>query len=267
MKTTNRKLFLILLAASVVGTLGVLPYSMALQGTTGPAAKSALPLPMPALVALTVLQSAVLFALAIALGMWAGRRTGLGPRILPAALEGESIGGRLRAIVAPSLILGILAALAIIVLDVFVFRPLLEAQVGAAAEGLTRAGARPAAWKGLLASLYGGINEELLLRFGLLSFFAFVGGRILRTPPGPSTTAVLWIANFAAAILFGLGHLPATSQILPLSTLVVVRALVLNGVGGIAFGYLYFTRGLESAMLAHFTADIVLHVLFVLVAG
>jgi membrane protease YdiL (CAAX protease family) len=38
----------------------------------------------------------------------------------------------------------------------------------------------------------------------------------------------------------------------------------LNGLAGLAFGYLYWTRGLESAMLAHFTADLVLHVLLVI---
>ncbi len=265
--TTNRKLFLILLGASVLGTLAVLPYSFALQGGTPAPAQGALSLPLPALVALTALQSAVIFALAIAAGIWAAGRAGLGLPIARAALEREPIADRVRAILLPSLILGVLSGLAIIVLDVYVFRPVLESQVGAQAHALTRAGGRPAAWKGLLASFYGGINEEVLLRFGLLSVLAWLGGRILRTAPGQSAIGVLWSANIIAAILFGLGHLPATSQILPLSTLVVVRAIVLNGVGGVAFGYLYFTRGLESAMLAHFTADIVLHVLFVLVAG
>jgi membrane protease YdiL (CAAX protease family) len=44
----------------------------------------------------------------------------------------------------------------------------------------------------------------------------------------------------------------------------VARAVVLNGLAGIAFGYLYWTRGLESAMLSHFSADIILHVISVL---
>jgi len=32
----------------------------------------------------------------------------------------------------------------------------------------------------------------------------------------------------------------------------------------VVFGWLYQTRGLESAMIAHFSADIVLHVLLAL---
>jgi membrane protease YdiL (CAAX protease family) len=41
---------------------------------------------------------------------------------------------------------------------------------------------------------------------------------------------------------------------------VIVRALLLNGIGGIVFGWLYWKRGLLAAMLAHFSADVVLHV-------
>jgi len=65
-------------------------------------------------------------------------------------------------------------------------------------------------------------------------------------------------------VLFGLGHLPATANILPLTPLVITRAVVLNGVGGVIFGWLYWKRGLESAMVAHFSADLILHVLFAL---
>jgi hypothetical protein len=46
----------------------------------------------------------------------------------------------------------------------------------------------------------------------------------------------------------------------PLTPLIIVRAVVLNGLLGIGFGFLYFTRGLESAMLSHFSADLLLHV-------
>ncbi len=46
-----------------------------------------------------------------------------------------------------------------------------------------------------------------------------------------------------------------------LSPAVVARALVLNGVGGVVFGWLYWRRGLLAAMVAHFSADVVLHVL------
>ena len=65
-----------------------------------------------------------------------------------------------------------------------------------------------------------------------------------------------------AAVVFGLGHLPATAALLPLTPAVIARAVVLNGIPGVVFGWLFWRRGLEAAMVAHFGADLVLHVLF-----
>ena len=120
----------------------------------------------------------------------------------------------------------------------------------------------PTWWQGLLASFYGGFDEEILLRLCVMSFLAWLGRFVSKTAQGTPTVAVFWVANVLAAILFGLGHLPATAALLPITPLVVLRAVILNGIVGIAAGYLYFTRGLESAILCHFSADIVLHVLF-----
>ena len=75
----------------------------------------------------------------------------------------------------------------------------------------------------------------------------------------------MWLVIVVASVLFGLGHLPTTAQLTTLTPLIIARAIVLNGVAGLAFGYLYWKRGLESAMLAHFSADILLHVLLPLV--
>src|SRR5262249_17333316 len=97
-----------------------------------------------------------------------------------------------------------------------------------------------------------------------MSLLAWLGHFLSKTPHGEPTTAVFWIANVLAAVLFGLGHLPVTAQLIPLTPLVVLRAVALNGLVGGICGYLYFTRGLESAMVSHFSADLVLHVLFAL---
>jgi membrane protease YdiL (CAAX protease family) len=123
---------------------------------------------------------------------------------------------------------------------------------------------KPAAWKGFLASFYGGIAEEIQLRLLVMSFLAWLGRFISKTQEGKPANGVFWIANILAAVLFGLGHLPATATILPLTPLVVSRAILLNGIGGVIFGWLYWKHGLEAAMIAHFSADIVLHVLLAL---
>jgi membrane protease YdiL (CAAX protease family) len=69
-----------------------------------------------------------------------------------------------------------------------------------------------------------------------------------------------WIAIVLVAVLFGLGHLPATSRITPLTTMLILRALVLNGIAAIAFGYLYWRHGLEAAMIGHMGAHLVMQI-------
>jgi membrane protease YdiL (CAAX protease family) len=260
-KPFNWKIFFILLAASVFGLVAVLPYTLALQADT--LANLKLPVPLPLLIFLQVLQNIVMFTIAIFIGLFLANRIGLGLPILEAKLAGESVSTRVKAILLPSILLGVVGSVLIIALDLFVFQPSLLAQMGSAANVLNLA-AQPAAWKGLLASFYGGIDEEILLRLFLFSLLAWLGKFVSHTLEGRPTLPVLWIANIIAAILFGLGHLPATAMLISLTPLVIVRAIVLNGLVGIVFGYLYWTRGLESAMLSHFSADIVLHVLLAL---
>jgi membrane protease YdiL (CAAX protease family) len=81
--------------------------------------------------------------------------------------------------------------------------------------------ARPSAWQGLLASFYGAVTEEILMRLGLLSLLA-LALRTLARMGGASRelalpTDVFWAANIVTAVLFGLGHLPATAALAPLS--------------------------------------------------
>ena len=92
----------------------------------------------------------------------------------------------------------------------------------------------------------------------------WLGRFVSKTEDGRPTLAVLRAANILAAVLFGLGHLPAIAALFPITSLVITRAIVLNELVGIAAGYLYFKHGLEAAMLSHFSADIVLHVLLAL---
>lgn len=261
-KTFNWKIFFILLAASIVGVVAVIPYSMAVQGST--LAELDLPIPTGLLISLQILQNAVMFAIVIFIGLHAANRVGLGLPILEAKLRDESVGQEIRALLLPSILLGIIGSALVILLDVFVFNPLLMAELGDKAATLNREALQPAAWKGLLASFYGGINEELLLRLGLMSILVWLGRFVSKTDEGHPTLAVLWISNILAAVLFGLGHLPATAALFPITPLVVLRAITLNGLIGIAFGYLYFKYGLEAAIFSHFTADIVLHVLLAL---
>jgi membrane protease YdiL (CAAX protease family) len=117
-------------------------------------------------------------------------------------------------------------------------------------------------WKGFLASFYGGIGEEILLRLFLMTLIVWIFFKIKKTADGKPTTIGIWLAIIISAIIFGLGHLPITGTITTITPLIVARAVILNGIGGIIFGWLYWKKGLESAMISHFSADIILHVIY-----
>jgi len=91
--------------------------------------------------------------------------------------------------------------------------------------------------------------------------FVWITFKIKKDENGNPTVLGVWLSIILAAIFFGLGHLPATAQITKLTGIVIVRAVVLNGIGGIIFGRLYWKKGLESAIIAHFSTDIVLHII------
>jgi membrane protease YdiL (CAAX protease family) len=78
---------------------------------------------------------------------------------------------------------------------------------------------------------------------------------------GVPNDVIFWAAIIFAALLFGVGHLPATARLAPLTPLLVARGLLLNAILGVVAGVLFWRYGLEAAMIAHFSADIVLHVL------
>jgi hypothetical protein len=256
MKTLiNWKVYFILLAAAIFSSIALLPYSYELQS------KALTLTDVPTLIVQNIL-GGIQFAILIFLGMILMRRIGLSAPILDSVTKGESASGTLRRVVPISVVLGVVAGL-LVIGGIVIFQPLLVKEFGDKADALKlgKLGAEPAAWKGSLASFYGGIGEEILVRLFVMSLLAWLGSFISRTPEGRPTSTILWVANVLAAVVFGLGHLRAASSLLPLTTLVVVRTVSLNAVVGIICGWLYQTRGLESAMVAHFTADIVLHVL------
>lgn len=103
--------------------------------------------------------------------------------------------------------------------------------------------------------LYGGITEEILMRFGLMTFLVWAFSLVYR-----STGAVIyWSGILIAAFLFAIAHLPVvfTSVDDPTITL-MLYVLLGNSIGGIVFGWLYWKKGLESAFLAHIFAHVVM---------
>lgn len=122
----------------------------------------------------------------------------------------------------------------------------------------------PFDWLGLVRNvLYGGIIEEVLMRLGVMTLIVWVLWKLC----GALVPWMYIVAIALSALLFAAGHLPITFQILCQPdidcTVLVVRVLLLNGIGGVGFGYLYWRHGLSAAMLAHMLTHVLMQLVFV----
>jgi membrane protease YdiL (CAAX protease family) len=106
--------------------------------------------------------------------------------------------------------------------------------------------------------LYGGITEELLLRWGLMTALAWLAWRFLQQRRGPVRAGVVRLATAVSALMFAAGHLPAASVLLGSMDVAVVAFVTgVNTAFGLLFGHLSWRHGLESAMIAHALAHAV----------
>lgn len=200
----------------------------------------------------SVVQPAILVTIAVTVGIWLAPKVGLRSPAAEAFAEGRSVMPELRPQVLPGIVAGILSGIAIVACWLL-FRPFLDAEFAARSEAFNKL--IPAA----VRFLYGGLTEEVLLRWGVMTFLVWLFWRLVargsERPSGPVFVAAIALS----ALLFGAGHLPVASMLsggltVPLTLFVIVA----NSIFGIVAGSLYWRLGLESAMIAHIFAHLVL---------
>jgi len=99
--------------------------------------------------------------------------------------------------------------------------------------------------------LYGGITEEILVRFGLMTFLVWIFIKISKQ----TSSIEYWIGILLSSFVFAIGHFPAAFQAVESPSLLMLSFILTgNGIGGIIFGYMYWKKGLEAAMTAHIFA-------------
>ncbi|WP_309121978.1 CPBP family intramembrane glutamic endopeptidase [Paenibacillus sp.] len=246
---TNGKLILFLLALTWIGSLAVLPY---LGYTTVVPPESGLTKEL--LYVTTVINSTINSLLAIAVGLTLGRRVGLGAP----HLTGWLAGGARAPFTAKALLLSVGVGAVAIALTVGVdalFRPYLPAALASASgEDVVPF------WAGVLTMFYGGINEELWMRFGVMSFVVWLLSALFARTKEKKPAWIYVAGIVLAAALFGVGHLAAApAMFAEVTTVLVVRIILVNAIAGMFFGALYWKKGLEYAIIAHMVGDIVLH--------
>ncbi len=203
-------------------------------------------LPRAAILALLLVNPLLLALLGAALGAVLAHRIGLRSLLAGTAPSG---GGRVVWWTAAATGLGL--ALLITALDA-----LWAPHLGAEWQALRQREAQAASLATLLSSvLYGGLTEEVMMRWGLMSLVAW---GLWRLGGGRGTPArwVMALAMTVAALAFAAGHLPALASLLAPTPGLVARTLLLNTLAGMVFGWLYWRHHLEAAMLAHATTHL-----------
>jgi membrane protease YdiL (CAAX protease family) len=210
----------------------------------------------PASVFVTSAAAVTLVTLPLAaLGLWLGQPIGLGAPLLTELLRGgRGSGNQLLkdARLAIPLGLGVGAVLLILRIATAPFMP----------PELPALGHR-GILAGLVVSVGAAVAEEVWLRLGVMSVLAWlllrVSGRSRLEP------RLAWPAIVLASVLFGLIHLPQLAAAGAATSIGVSGTIIGNTVVGTVCGWLYWRRSLIAAILAHFSVDVVLHVLSALI--
>jgi hypothetical protein len=103
-----------------------------------------------------------------------------------------------------------------------------------------------------LGVLYGGIVEEITMRWGVMSLAVLALWSIFARSAAAPPRAAMALGIVLAAAIFAAGHLPAlVAAGVAMEPALIARTLLWNGLLGIGFGALFAARDLESAMAAH----------------
>lgn len=230
------RLFIMLFGLGLLGVLSLLQMPVQLpEGVEVPISPELLRW-------LGLAQSTLLVAIAVTVGLFTAPKVGLAASVLNTAITGQPWWLALRRQAGPALVGALLGALVLLIYGLL--QPLLMPEVLVAAQGTEL----PL----LMRVLYGGITEEILLRWGSMSLLVWLFWRVGQRGQGAVHPGIVWGGNLGAALLFGVGHLPALAALGVTFTVPMVLAVVVgNALAGLIFGWLYWRNGLEAAMLAH----------------
>jgi len=249
----KKRLFLILFLAGFVGVLSFLLVDLAAIIALVPLRPGIeRPAITPAFKVLSLIQPTVLLAVAVLVGVVLAPRVGLTAPVAESLAAGRSPVSALRSQIIPGVVGALIGGLAIILTSI-VTKPFLPAKTIALIEKFADVVPFPT------RLLYGGITEELLVRWGLMTFFVWGVWRLFQRRYDKPTRVCFIAGILLSAFIFGLGHLPVAVTLLGQITIAMVLfVIVANSAFGIVTGYLYWKYGLESAIVAHMLGHVVL---------
>ena len=235
---TDRVLFMWLFLAGLFGSLIGVPWAIAVSRD-------------PATMWLSAAVEVLFFlAPASAVGVWLGKKVGLGSRLrdlvsgIPGGWEHVRLG------LLPTMLVGL-------TLGGIGFFAQNSIPKSVLMPGLNN----PNTFECFLRCLSAALTEEILFRLGLMTFFVWVIKSIIKKPA--IDVPSLWVGNLLSALLFASAHLP---QFTFHGWSLVIPVMMFSSSASMIMGWLYMRYGLISAIVAHFVVDLVAHVVPRLVA-
>jgi len=229
----DRAFLVALLVASALGTCLGIPWAIAVLGD-------------PASVWLsTLVEGPLLLVPASAAGVWLGKRAGLASDLRELVSNTSAGWARLRPGLFPAGAIG----LALGLIGFFAQR-----SVPGTAWVLGLRNPTPLDW--LLRSLSAAITEEILFRLGLIALVSWVILSIVKR--AEIRVFSLWVGNMVSALLFAVAHLP---QLSGHASALHVALITYSTAAGLVMGAVFLRYGLVSAVVAHFTCDLVANVI------
>lgn len=226
--------------------------AVALTSATLPMLRVMAPFPAPTVVAVALLQSGLLIAAAVWVGTVLGQRIGLGAPAIAALLDQKPSAQAWRAQLGPAIAVGGFSAIFIVLAQFAAPDTLLQGGGGGRLPLLVR-------------MLYGGLTEEILLRWGLMALIAWAAWRILQRGQGSPRGVWFALAAIISAAIFGIAHVPAAVGIgVAVTAPDMLYVTGVNFVPGLLLGLLLWRRGLEAACIAHMLAHLGMEIGFAL---
>lgn len=236
------RLGFVLWVAGMIGSVAiaalVLPQLLAQMQET-------LPAPVWVISLASLAQSGLLLAVAVWVGVRLTSSVGLGAPAFEALATGRSVRPAIRSQLSPGIMAGLLGGIVLFGAFQYAPTPVADLQARFAIPIVARV-------------LYGGITEEILLRWGLMTVLVWLAWRFPQQQRGRVRAGFVWLAITVSALMFAVGHLPAAAVLLgAMDAGVVAFVIGVNTAFGLLFGYLFWRHGLESAIIAHALTHVV----------
>ena len=249
----NTRLFVVLWLAGLAGVFSLLLVDLdALIAILPIPAGTAIPTITPALKFLSLIQPAIILSVAVLVGVALASKVGLSSPVAEAAAAGGDAISAFKAQIIPGIVGGLSGGVSIVLIATL-FKPFLSPEIVARLNEFGKFLPLPT------RLLYGGITEELLLRWGLMTLLVWAAWRLFQKGSGQPKPVYFVGAILISTLVFAIGHLPAAFMLFPEPTLALTLFVILgNSAFGLIAGGLYWKKGLESAMVAHAGTHVVL---------